>query len=112
MALDIHPDDSKVDPRVSCANCKAVCCRLTVVLDAADRIPEHMIAHGENGVKTMARGVDGWCIALDRGTHRCSIHGTRPRVCRRFAMGGGYCRLERDIFARALAAGRIPLRLV
>lgn len=101
MALNIHPDDSKIDPHVSCSNCAAVCCRLTVVLDKADRVPGHLIAHEDNGIDTMARGVDGWCIALDRATMSCGIYVQRPAVCRRFTMGGGYCRLEREKFANS-----------
>lgn len=101
MALDIHPDDSKIDPKVSCAHCDAVCCRLTVVLDDADQVAEHLVIRGGNGVTTMAHGTDGWCIALDRDNKCCSIYSTRPAVCRKFAMGGGYCRLEREIFAQA-----------
>lgn len=107
MALNIHPDDSKIDPSVSCSNCEAVCCRLTVVLNESDQIPEHLVAHGENGIETMAHGADGWCIALDRTTMSCSIYAQRPAVCRRFVMGAGYCRLEREKFA---AVG-IPLRV-
>ncbi|MEO7013598.1 MAG: YkgJ family cysteine cluster protein [Dokdonella sp.] len=101
MALDIHPDDSKIDPSVSCSDCEAVCCRLTVVIDKADQIPEHLVAHAENGMVTMARGADGWCIALDRVTMSCGIYAQRPGVCRRFTMGGGYCRLEREKFANS-----------
>ncbi|HPN79457.1 YkgJ family cysteine cluster protein [Dokdonella sp.] len=107
MALGIHLDDSKIDPNVSCSSCEAVCCRLTVVLEASDEVPEHLVAHGENGVDTMAHDKDGWCSALDRSRQCCSIYGQRPSVCRRFAMGGGYCRLEREIFAR----GGLTLRV-
>ncbi|MEZ5462234.1 YkgJ family cysteine cluster protein [Dokdonella sp.] len=107
MALNIHPDDSKLDPTVSCSNCEAVCCRLTVVLDASDQISDELVVHGANGVDVMAHAADGWCIALDRTTMGCSIYAQRPRVCRRFAMGGGYCRLERQKFSDA----RIPLRV-
>jgi uncharacterized protein len=107
MALHIHPDDSKIDPTVSCSDCEAVCCRLTVVLGADDRVADNLVAHGENGVDTMAHGEDGWCIALDRVNKCCSIYDQRPAVCRKFAMGGGYCRLERENFLIA----RIPLRV-
>lgn len=98
MAIDIHPDDSKIDPNVSCSRCEAVCCRLTVVLSEKDQIDEQLIARGDNGVDTMAHGADGWCVALDRVKKCCSIYEHRPEVCRRFAMGGGYCRLEREKF--------------
>lgn len=108
MAIDIHPDDSKIDPNVSCSRCEAVCCRLTVVLSEKDQIEEHLIARGDNGVDTMAHGADGWCVALDRVEKCCSIYAHRPEVCRRFAMGGGYCRLEREKFARS----DIPLIVV
>ncbi|MEO7936592.1 MAG: YkgJ family cysteine cluster protein [Dokdonella sp.] len=107
MALDIHPDDSKTDPTVSCSNCDAVCCRLTVVVEATDQIAEHLVVRGDNGVVTMAQGSDGWCIALDRVNRSCSIYTERPSVCRRFVMGAGYCRLERAKYA---AIG-IPLRV-
>ncbi|MGB0132300.1 YkgJ family cysteine cluster protein [Dokdonella sp.] len=107
MAFDIHPDDTKIDPRVSCSDCEAVCCRLTVVLDAKDEIAEHLIVRGANGVNVMAHAEDGWCIALDRANKCCSIYAQRPLVCRRFAMGGGYCRFEREKFA----AAQIPLRV-
>lgn len=99
MALQIHRDDSRIDPTVSCANCEAVCCRLTVVLEPDDRIPAHLVALGPRGMRTMAHGADGWCAALDRVNKRCGIYAQRPSVCRKFAMGGGYCRFEREKFA-------------
>lgn len=107
MALHIHPDDSKLDPTVSCSSCEAVCCRLTVVLEDSDRVAEHLIVRGANGVAVMAHAEDGWCIALDRASKSCSIYELRPSVCRRFAMGGGYCRFERQKFEGNL----IPLRV-
>ena len=51
---------------------------------------------------------DGWCVALDRATMSCGIYAERPTTCRKFAMGGGYCRFEREKFERDFAA-RIPL---
>lgn len=55
------------------------CRRLIVVIGDSDRIAEHFVAHGRNGVDTMARGKDGWCIALDRINRCCSIYAERPR---------------------------------
>lgn len=107
MPFEIHPDDSKIDPNVSCSNCQAVCCRLTVVISADDQIAEHLIVRGDNGVDTLARGSDGWCLSLDRVNMRCSIYEQRPAVCRKFVMGAGYCRLEREKFD----ASGIPLRV-
>ncbi len=109
MALDIQPDDSKIDPDVSCTRCEAVCCRLTVVLADGDQVAAELVVRDANGIEMMARGDDGWCVALDRATRRCSIYETRPATCRRFVMGGGYCRLVRTTFAEARDAGRIPL---
>ena len=109
MALDIHPDDSKIDPNVSCTRCEAVCCRLTVVLADGDQVADDLVAHDANGTRMMARGEDGWCVALDRVTRKCSIYETRPATCHRFVMGGGYCRLVRSTFAEARNAGTIPL---
>jgi Fe-S-cluster containining protein len=107
MAFQIHPDDSKLDPTVSCARCEAVCCRLTVVLDARDEVAESLVVRHANGTAVIAHAEDGWCVALDRVNKCCSIYANRPLVCRKFAMGGGYCRLEREKFG----ASKIPLRV-
>ena len=90
------------------SNCEAVCCRLTVVLDSADCIPDHLVALGPKGLRTMAHGADGWCAALDRVNKCCGIYAQRPSVCRKFAMGGGYCRLEREKFALSGHPGIVP----
>lgn len=108
MAFVIHHRDSQIDPRVSCANCEAVCCRLTVVLAADECMPDHLVAMSAQGVRTMAHDADGWCSALDRVNKCCSIYAQRPSVCRKFAMGGGYCRLEREKFERSRQAGIRP----
>lgn len=107
MALNIQPDDSRHDPTVSCSDCQAVCCRLTVVLDESDRVDEGLVTRTASGTTVMAHAADGWCIALDRVRMCCSIYSQRPAACRRFSMGGGYCRLEREKFRNA----RIPLRV-
>ena len=93
-------------PPADCAHCAAVCCRLTVVLEATDEVPPELVATIASGQRTMAHADDGYCLALR--DHRCSIYATRPQACRRFVMDGPYCRSE-----RAQHAGRhaIPLRL-
>jgi uncharacterized protein len=96
---------------IHCSNCDAVCCRLTVVVMPGDDVPEHMVDHSENGPDVMARGEDGWCVALDRRHMRCGIYQTRPDVCRRFAMGGPYCAAVREDYSREPAPGAIPLVL-
>lgn len=85
-----------IDPRVSCRDCMALCCRLTVLLMPGDRVPAHMIERTPRGDEQMARGEDGWCVAIDEQRRNCSIYEQRPSACRRFAMGGPYCRAERE----------------
>jgi uncharacterized protein len=84
---------------VLCSNCEAVCCRLTVVLMPEDKVPLWLVAEDDLGPDTMAKAADGWCVALDRDTMRCSIYEQRPQICRKFSMGGPYCRDERDEYA-------------
>jgi Fe-S-cluster containining protein len=108
MSFLIHHDDSTIDPRVSCANCEAVCCRLTVVLEADEPMPDALVERSAQGTRTMAHDADGWCSALDRVNKCCGIYAQRPAVCRKFAMGGGYCRLERDKFELTGHAGIKP----
>ena len=97
-------------PVVHCSNCDAVCCRLTVVLLPGDDIPVHLTTVSDAGLDVMARDEEGWCVALDPATHRCSIYETRPHICRKFAMAGPYCREVRDEYADKRARG-IPLTL-
>ncbi len=84
--------NDKDEHRADCAHCDAVCCRLTVVLDAADRIAEHLTTHTPAGLHVMARDAEGWCVAVDGASGGCSIYEGRPTVCRRFVMDGPYCR--------------------
>jgi uncharacterized protein len=78
-----------------CTKCKALCCRLIVVLEPGDHIPAHLTTHLPQGTHVMARAEDGWCVALDRTHMNCSIYKDRPADCRRFAMGGAYCNFLR-----------------
>ena len=61
-----------------------------------DRVPNKFIVEDERGMRMLAKGEDGWCEALDLNTMRCTIYDMRPSTCRKFAMGGPYCRSERD----------------
>jgi len=66
---------------------------LTVVLDASSgHIPPHLTTTLSDGVRVMAKAADGWCVALDRVNRNCGIYDSRPTVCRKFVMGGAYCR--------------------
>ena len=84
-------------PEVSCANCEACCCRLQVILIGERGIPDHLVEVDRWGGRSMARLEDGWCIALDRGTMKCRIYETRPKVCRDFAVGDYECLAERGV---------------
>ena len=57
-----------------------------------------------------ARDEDGWCVAIDQRRMCCSIYGQRPAICRKFEMGGPYCREVRADYADRNARG-IPLAL-
>jgi uncharacterized protein len=93
--VDHDPYAESVDPSVSCSACDAVCCRLTVLVMPEDNVPRHLVDRTPEGLEVMARGEDGWCIALDHSDMSCRIYSQRPGVCRKFAMGGPYCRAER-----------------
>ncbi|HEY6546160.1 MAG TPA: YkgJ family cysteine cluster protein [Dokdonella sp.] len=95
--------------RVSCTSCDAVCCRLTVVVMADDEVPRHFVERGPDGLEVMGRCEDGWCVALDHARMCCSIYEQRPQVCRKFAMGSGYCRSERHAYRMRHA---IPVSVV
>lgn len=94
----------------NCAQCDAVCCRLTVVLMPEDRVPAHFTAITPEGLHVMAHNEEGWCSAIDPLHLRCTIYEQRPEACRRFAMNGPYCRAERAQYSQRMHA-QIPLTL-
>ena len=96
IELKIIPVDSPVDETITCANCKACCCRLEVLLFTDTGVPKRYINEDKWGTETMRRDDDGWCTALDRNTLMCSIYESRPLVCRTFEMGSGECIIERE----------------
>jgi uncharacterized protein len=100
--------ESAVAP-VHCNNCDAVCCRLTVVVLPGDEVPEHLTTT-ERDLRIMARDEEGWCVAIDSARMCCSIYEIRPAICRKFKMGGPYCRDIRETYARE-GARPIPLTL-
>jgi Fe-S-cluster containining protein len=96
--------------KVDCRRCDAVCCRLMVLVQPEDRIAEHLTTITGHGLLVMARDDEGWCVAVDAARMCCSIYEARPEVCRRFHMGGPYCRAIREDYARGLHRG-IPVLL-
>lgn len=94
-----------------CQRCDAVCCRLTVVLTAQDTVSADLTAVTGQGLTVMARTDDGWCVAMDTTRMACSIYADRPSACRRFVMGGPYCRCVRGDYAHR-RSNQIPLRVL
>jgi len=80
---------------VNCNNCQACCCRLEVMIISETGVPQYYIEENEAGNSVMARLEDGWCVALDRKTMKCTIYDKRPWVCREFVMGEYECLVER-----------------
>jgi Fe-S-cluster containining protein len=80
---------------ITCASCKASCCRLEVMILGEDDVPPDLTKVDRWGGFVMARSGDGWCAALDRRTMRCGIYERRPTVCRDFQVGGSDCIAER-----------------
>jgi Fe-S-cluster containining protein len=93
------------EPPIHCDNCDAVCCRLTVVLLPGDDVPEHLTTITEAGLHVMARDDEGWCVGIDHSRMCCSIYANRPAICRKFRMGGPYCREVRADYADRRARG-------
>lgn len=109
--FDLQDDaDQQLDATVSCDNCDAVCCRLTVVVMPDDEVPRHLVERSEQGLEVMARDEDGWCVAVDQNRMCCSIYAQRPAICRKFSMGSAYCRDERERYSHRFDRD-IPLLL-
>lgn len=104
-------DSERIDPTIRCADCEAVCCRLPVLLLSGDSVPIWAIDHDEHGLEIVAKADDGWCVALDRRTMRCTIYARRPQICAEFAMGGEGCRDERDAWFGKPGAS-IPITVI
>ena len=99
------------DATITCDACQACCCQLQVILMPHDAPPPHLVETEEHGLDVMRRLDDGWCVALDRDTLRCTIYELRPQVCRDFATGSRECREERAEWRRAaqtIAARLLP----
>jgi Fe-S-cluster containining protein len=97
MSTLLAADDSAP---ITCDACQACCCQLPVLLLPGDDPPEHFIDLDAHGSQIMGKADDGWCLALDRGSMRCTIYPRRPWVCREFAMDGGDCREVRADWRR------------
>lgn len=84
--------------RVACSNCLGACCRLLVIVQEQDDVPDRLTELTATGLRLMARDAQGWCVAIAADHQHCTIYARRPATCRRFTMGGAYCRtLRRDL---------------
>ncbi len=63
--------------------CKAVCCKLPFALSKQD-VEEGIIRWEFGRPYLIAHGEDGYCVHLDRNTHRCTVHEQHPVPCRGF----------------------------
>lgn len=81
---------------VTCASCRANCCKLEVMILGEDDVPSDLTEVDRWGGLIMVRREDGWCAALDRKTMLCRIYERRPTVCRDYRMGGTDCLAERS----------------
>ena len=81
---------------VTCASCRACCCKLEVMLMGEDDVPLSLVENDRWGGQVMKRLADGWCAALDRDTMLCRIYEQRPTLCRDYQLGGTDCLSERE----------------
>jgi Fe-S-cluster containining protein len=68
----------------------------------------HLVERDAHGLEVMARNEEGWCAAVDPLRMCCSIYEQRPAICRKFKMGGPYCRDVREAYGEQMRKG-IPL---
>jgi Fe-S-cluster containining protein len=102
MAVELQ--DSQIDkyhyedaPPIDCENrvhlCKAACCRLRFPLSPQD-LDEGIVKWDLPRPYLIARGPDGYCRHLERGSCRCTIYQHRPLPCRAYD-----CRKDERIWA-------------
>lgn len=84
-------------PQISCSTCRALCCRLEIRLLEEDdfKIPEQFTEQTADRYTVMKQSEDGWCIAVDPKTMRCTIYEQRPFLCREYQAGDYDCLNER-----------------
>ncbi len=59
--------------------CQTFCCRLLVRLDPDERVVD---LDDNVSPRFIEKNADGYCVNLDRETHRCRIWAERSRTCR------------------------------
>ena len=66
-----------------------------------DAIPPELTEQDQWDGWVMTRLEDGWCVALDRNTMRCTIYERRPMICSDYQVGGSDCIEERLLHTNA-----------
>lgn len=70
---------------IDCASrlhlCEAACCRLPLALSRED-VREGIVEWELGNPYMIAQAEDGYCVHLDRSTHRCGVYCQRPIPCR------------------------------
>lgn len=61
--------------------CGAACCRLPLALSPED-VHEGVVRWDLGRPYMVAQGDDGYCVHMDRCTHRCGVYEQRPIPCR------------------------------
>jgi Fe-S-cluster containining protein len=89
VAIDTGPDKYTVEPSTPPCDellhlCKARCCTMTFSLSTAD-LDEGVIRwdYGQPYL-IRQRKSDGYCVHCSPKDLHCTVHATRPRVCRQY----------------------------
>jgi Fe-S-cluster containining protein len=61
--------------------CQTFCCRLLVRLDPDEQEPATV---SQMPKRFVDKDAQGYCVNLDRETHRCRVWARRPRACREY----------------------------
>jgi hypothetical protein len=61
--------------------CQTFCCRLLVRLDPDEQGPAK---GGQMPKRFVDKDAEGYCVNLDRESHRCRVWAQRPRACREY----------------------------
>ena len=75
------------DAKVDCQNrlhiCSAICCKLPFALSRQD-VEEGIIRWDFGRPYLISHDTDGYCVHLNRETHKCAVYEHRPVPCRGF----------------------------
>ena len=76
---------------IDCENrvhlCQAACCKLPLALSRED-VEEGVVRWDLGRPYLIAQGEDGYCVHMDRCTHRCGVYDQRPIPCRGYDCRG------------------------